>query len=97
MPLPFFQWPLCLLLISAGMSGLTSVAVWWGMVEDVNQRLPLDQQIDYFFWDFLKHRKVMRMYKAMYPLSRRPFVYYGCALLGWLCLGILAVKSGILR
>lgn len=67
----------------------------WKMREQVNQRLPQSDQMDYLFWTFGRRHRLFQIYRRTYPdgpLAKRVIVYgIAMALLLLVCFYSIAV------
>lgn len=68
--------------------GMAASFTTFGMVDEVNEKLPPEQQFSHFWWDVEKSQRLSRAYRTLCPngkLRRRrlilTFCFYGSLLL----------------
>jgi hypothetical protein len=73
--------------------GLTSIAIHWKMVDDVNARLDEKDRYDLLFWHPAKSINLIRDYRRLYPDGR--LLHYQFALIGTLIAIAVVVITGV--
>jgi hypothetical protein len=54
----------------------------WSIIEDINHKIPEDQQILFLGYGPFKHRRIIREYRRLYPEGRKLLYFRGLAFLG---------------
>jgi hypothetical protein len=60
-------WEFLIFSLSMGALGLYGTHIWWSMVDEVNRKLPKEQQLEHLDWGPTKRVRLIREYKRLYP------------------------------
>jgi hypothetical protein len=77
-------------LVCVSICGMTATFKMLAMVDQVNERLPKEEQFDPLGWYLTKTQRLHREYKRLYPDGRLLLQYYVACGLGIVCLLICA-------
>jgi hypothetical protein len=76
--------------VCVSICGMTATFKMLGMVDQVNERLPKEEQFEPLGWYLTKTQRLHREYKRLYPDGRLLLQYYVACVLGIVCLLICA-------